>query len=543
MKVLWIDDQPESKIHQFDKVLHKRGKDLSLCKSDNEKLDLLKSVGIDIIVNLQAITNIYQNDNWAQEIFEFFNKYDLIFLDVNLTDSHGKGAYFPKEEYLKLKEKTGVDFKPTYEGEALFLTALKVMGYKDSFKFTSKFYFFSAYQDLLSDVKRELEIIFGGECKEWTDGHCFTDQAGDRKDDFKPYNFTNEKYDRFFRSLDEPWVKKDKSNSWTINIKSETFTDIVAARNHQGKWTISFVYDNDKILLSEGTDFKVSETYLKPSSDLILEAFESIQLSKIEALFHKYYQIGLLKKSKVKLDHVFFNYYNLCSDNEYELSDLQLKGLFTELRELFEITRDGIQEMIFPDNSFEKCMMEKEYKFWNQTAGIIESKKEQPYPAKKIEKMKSSIKNLSDWEPWMDFHAIWMSCRRARTSLDRLLLACPKYIHDTIKWAYNNMLSAYELHPAQPEYEISKLANEILPSKKHEYKALVDALFLILDFIIIINENDELIRRSQQYVPFYMAHPENREKNKERLSVWEELMIAIRESSHTLEEIFNYIRS
>lgn len=497
MKILWIEDQPERKIDQFDPFLRSRNKEIPLDSSIESKIQLLQSFGVVIIKDFSVFIDILTSTNWRERLTTFFNGFDLVFCDVNLTDNP---RILPDDEvYAEIIKNTKIHFTRHYEGEGIFEALLVLKSEIETQRIANKFYFFSAY-DGLTNVKEKLEQLYCDRFRqlEWARIHCIENRSDVSSNEFHPYKFKDNKYAKIF----------GKKESWLENgpcmfqmEDSEELSDVFAEIRTDGKWCISFNFSKlgNKVSLLEGEDFLVERNSIITTQERIIKAIDGIVLGIVEALYNAYYKIRFLESEKSTLDKVFINYYRLCSDTNYTLDDIEWAGLFTFLRKLFESSRKATQDIVFPDNSFEECMRKKEFDFWSkETNNIdIDITIEKPYPEEYINQQPNIPYK---WKRWIAFHKKW-SMNIGKEWLP-IYASCPEYINNTIKWAFNDLLSAYDSHAPQAKYERQNLSKDLLPSQNHEFKALVEALLLVLDFIIKIDGNTLLLDKMRQFIPY-----------------------------------------
>ena len=350
MKILWVEDDPEGKIHQFSEcLLHFKQLDLSDCKSFQDKLNLLQSVGFVLEKSFRNIIQGIQGDKPIDNLFKYFNKYDLIFCDVNLTDKCESKEQLSQQEYDDLTQKTRITFCKSKEGEALFLTSILPLSKKEKMRFANKFYFFSSYD--LKGVQETIKVFYPDLVQEWAKTHCIINLASNNPDDFKPYNFKDTKYDRFLRASDEnPWNKNDSSNSYTIDIENDNFHNIEASIQN-GKWTIHFSNsDNEEITLIEGNDFCITKESLPSTSEFIINAISNNTNIQLELKYKLFFELDLFKNDKESLLQILKDYETLIYGFENPIEDNTIGGDLGTLRAVCTEIREKIIYAIIPKN-------------------------------------------------------------------------------------------------------------------------------------------------------------------------------------------------
>lgn len=515
MKILWIEDQPERKIDQFKQYLHSRNIKLPVENSLDEKIHLLESVGITLHKDFSFFVNILKTKSWNKKLTNFFNDFDLIFCDVNLSDDPQK--ILSEEVYSELKEITGIDIEKEREGEGLFKALITLKGEIEVREIAYKFYFFSAY-DGLPKVRETIKQLLCDklEEQEWTKIHIIENKGDKLQNEFQPFNFTNNKFDRLLRG------KKDWNNQEDNRYYHDDCGELhdIVAKYTDGHWKISFYITNpdDSIYLLEDKDFSVAYNISVTTQERICKAINGIPLATVEATYHKYYELGFLARLKSELNNVLINY-NLSLDCKHLLQEQLYTNLFENLRSIFAASRKAIQDIVFPsDYPFESEMKKKEFAFWSQQEETKEvSTLDEPYSEEIVQIVESKAKSQDglpdDWKRYKNFHEKLLKCKN-RYAMNRILISCPKYIFDTINWAYSNILSAYKMHEEEEKsYESSLLDKKLMPSNSHAFKATVEALFLVLDFIIEIDNNEEIIRKMRNFIPYYY------DSEKERKSI------------------------
>lgn len=501
MKILWIEDQPELKIDQFASFLRSRNIEIPMDSSIDAKLELLKSVGIDTIQDFSFFIKNLIEKNWKEQLTTFFNEYNLVFCDVNLTDNPIK--YPDDKTYEKITENTNIHFERHYEGQGIFESLLVLKSETETQKIANKFYFFSAY-DGLPNVKKRMKQLYCEKFREleWAQIHCIENRSDDSPNEFNPYNFQNESYARHLKRKDD-WIRNERGG-YNMEDCADLY-NIFAEKEADGKWCIKFSNKGTNICLHEGEDFTVEHSSIITTQERIIKAINGIVLGIVEALYNKYYKIQFLKFEKTILDRIFEHYYQLNANENYSLNISMFDGLFTDLRNLFELSRTAIQNIVFPNNSFEECMRQKEFAFWSN---VKETKAEvtidSPYPENVINNLSKNPPNGEKWikihEKWIKFHEKWTKNKDKKWL--PIFVSCPGYINSTIRWAFNDLLSAYTSHEQQAKYEREYLGEELMPSKIHEFKVLVEALLLVLDFIIKIDGNTQILKKMHQFIPF-----------------------------------------
>ena len=185
MAILWIEDEKlSSKIHIFNEALHD---DCSVDKLEKADFVILRSLSE--VCHKAISNNTYE---LHKQLFDFFNSFDLIFCDMNLTTGLKLEATF-----REVLENIGYPTEFTQDNldkAGLAILAWGINAYRSCRKevkcFLEKFFFLSKYDKPSDEIQRALKSAYNGKDGEnaWCEDHFI--EIKSINSEFKP-SFTD----------------------------------------------------------------------------------------------------------------------------------------------------------------------------------------------------------------------------------------------------------------------------------------------------------------------------------------------------------------
>ncbi|MBO4621003.1 MAG: hypothetical protein J5654_12960 [Victivallales bacterium] len=485
MKILWIEDETFKKCFFFNEALNIQ------CYDDKD-LSLLKDHGFDIYHSLKEIVDEFDFANLNESILNFFDKYDLIFCDVNLVQGERKNPLPP--ETKKQLSKGGYTIKydspeENKNNEGVDVWSLGNNAHDDESSsrrnrkhYHDKFFFLSAYPETISVIKDVAKRVYHGEngMDVWIRKHFIPSKSKilnfspEFSTDVSKYKIDGIAWKQIGSTKENPDFATEKNEDGDGNS-----IQYLAATSPDGKYRITCpqiqgweLVEGEHFRLKREEDPEAIETMKK-----IKTIFEQCEIVKLEHNYKLFRLIETFKDDAFFKD--YFTTYEKIVAGDFDIDDTQMNRFLDPLRGICSsLQEEMLLDLIIPNQTDVATFNTKLDQIGNQ---ITVSKKSPGQFDFEVVKKNAKINYKENQQ------------KTNKETSNIAMIFLPPYVYRSVEFAYR-MLCIYFHHANDNPQTAPNCEKRFKIGLKHSYLFLVftDCIRIVLAFLKRLKTNKQL---------------------------------------------------